>query len=111
MKPLCIAIFSAIFFLAVFLMPIRYGIAGEPPQQNRNSIAVAPLHLAQAPDPNVCRHRCDFDYDTCNQDQRENCRQVNSATGGYGCSRQTLQTLLDTCVGAQRKCYRQCDRP
>ena len=95
MKRLCTAIFS----LAVFLMPIRRGIASDWSQQPRNSTAAAPFNLAQATDPNLCRRRCDFDHDTCGQDQRENCRMVNSQTGGYGCSRQTLQTLLGACIG------------
>jgi hypothetical protein len=104
--------YAAILSLAICLMPIRYGMADDGSQQPRHSaVATAPLNLAQATDPNLCQRRCDFDHDTCNQDQRENCRMVNSQTGGYGCSRQTLQTLLDACVGAQRKCYRQCDRP
>lgn len=110
MKHLCTVILS----LAVVLMPIRYGIANGSSQQSRNlTIAVAAdrLNLAQATDPNLCRRRCDFDYDTCDQDQHDNCRQVNRATGGYGCSRQTLQTLLDGCRSGQRTCYRQCDRP
>jgi hypothetical protein len=98
----------AILLLTAVLMPISYGMADSlaPPRSRILTIptATAPLTLAQATDPGLCRRRCDFDNDTAVQLVREQARKLGSPPA-------IINMQMDGLRDALRLCYRECGRP